>query len=116
MRDRRLLLPLALIPIGLAAYGYLRQPSAPPQGFVAVRTTFALPASDAYLLGGATLSPLNKGAPAEATFAEPVGSTKLRLRRAGATFDLCEVAVRRNRITSVTVVAVDNTMRCRIDA
>lgn len=116
MGHRRFLPLLALIPLGIGAVWYGHQPAPSNTGFVAVRTTFALSPSDAYMLGTVTLDPLNKGAPAEATFSEPVGSTKLRLRRSGATFDLCDLAVRRNRITTVTVVAVDNTMRCRIDA
>lgn len=116
MSYRRFLPLLALIPIGIGAVWYGRQPPTIDTGFVAVRTTFSLSTNDAYMLGTVTLDPLNKGGPAEATFSEPVGSTKLRLRRAGATFDLCDLAVRRNRITTVTVVAVDNTMRCRIDA
>ena len=105
----------ALVPAVAGGFWVRMAGSGPSTGFVAVTTTFSLPTSDAFVLGEATLDPLNRGAPAEATFTEPVGVTKLRLRRAGQLLDICEVSVRSKRITTVTVLAQDNKMRCKIE-
>lgn len=115
MRHAKLLAGLGLAVVAGGAVWLQRQPSTGRTGFVAVRTTFPLPASDAYVLGAATLALSREGVGAEATYAEPVGPTKLQLRRSGQTFDLCDLTVRPNRITTVTVVAAGNTIRCRVD-
>lgn len=108
----------AALGAGLVGASFWRERQALAEtGFVAVKTTFALPsARDTYHLGEATLEPLNKGVPAEATFKEKAGPARLQLRRAGQTHDLCEVRVRPNRITTVTVVAVNNRIGCKIEA
>jgi hypothetical protein len=79
-----------------------------PVGYVEVRTGPAAPESSLYL-DAVKLEPL-KGV---AVVRHKVGTTKLQTEHGGHLAPVCDVIVKRNRITTVTVSTLERTVRCQ---
>jgi hypothetical protein len=78
-------------------------------GYVEVR---AVPASAtvALYLDSVKLESLKSGV---AIVRHKVGTTKLQSERGGSLASLCDIVVRKNRITTVTVSVLERPMRCQ---
>jgi hypothetical protein len=80
-------------------------------GYVEIKTVpvSALAAPPLYL-DSVKLSPPKGGT---AVMRQPVGTAKLEAEAAGGKYPLCEVVVKKNRITSVTVSFLERPPRCQ---
>lgn len=111
--DRRPWLP------GAAALAVLLGGCGPEHGtgFARIVTHYTFAPTDSYVLGQQALPALDGVRPGETTVSVPEGTTTLFLARGGDRFRLCEVPVRRNRITIVTLEAPppSGNIRCRIE-
>ena len=81
-------------------------------GYVEIKTVPAAPVTQTALyIDSAKLAPIKKGS---AILRQPIGTLKLLADGvAGALAPLCEIVVKRNRITTVTVSLLDRTPRCQ---
>jgi hypothetical protein len=79
-----------------------------PVGYVEVRTGPASPESSLYL-GTVKLEPL-KGV---AVVRQKVGTTRLQTDRSGHLAPICDIIVKKNRITTVTVSPLERPLRCQ---
>jgi hypothetical protein len=81
-------------------------------GYVEIKTVPVAPVTQTALyLGLAKLAPIKKGS---AILRQPIGTLKLQADGvAGALAPLCEIVVKRNRITTVTVSVLDRPPRCQ---
>ena len=81
-------------------------------GFIQLKTVpVATVAPPALFLDSEKLEPLKKG---EAVLTRKVGSTKLQIEGAGGQFTLlCDILVKRNRITTVTLSVAERPPRCQ---
>jgi hypothetical protein len=81
-------------------------------GYVEIKTVPAAPvAQTALYLDSAKLSPIRKGS---AILRQHVGTLKLQADgAAGSLNQLCEIVVKKNRITSVTVSVLERPPRCQ---
>lgn len=81
-------------------------------GFVQIRTVPVSPVSQPSLyFDSAKLEPLRKG---EAVLTRKVGTTKLQTDGAGGQLlALCDIVVKKNRITTVTISIVERPPRCQ---
>jgi hypothetical protein len=81
-------------------------------GYVEIKTVPTAPVTQAALYIDTTkLAPIRKGS---ALLREPVGTLRLQIDGvAGAMAPLCDIVVKRNRITTVTVSVLDRPPRCQ---
>jgi hypothetical protein len=81
-------------------------------GFVQIKTVpVAAVTQPALYLDSVKLEPLKKG---EAVLSRKAGTTKLQAEGAGGQLTpLCEIVVKKNRITTVTVSIVERPPRCQ---
>jgi hypothetical protein len=81
-------------------------------GFVQIKTVPAsIVTQPAFYLDSQKLDPLKKG---EAVLSRRVGTTKLQVEAPGGNmFPLCEIVVKKNRITTVTVSIIERPPRCQ---
>jgi hypothetical protein len=80
-------------------------------GYVEIRTVPAAPArSPALFLGSDKLGPVQKGV---AVLKHRAGTTKLSAEAIGGQAVLCDIVVRKNRITTVTVSVLERPPRCQ---
>lgn len=100
---------VALAAIGLAACTFERS-----TGYVEIRTVPATPPPQMTLyVDGARLEPLKKGA---VVLRQSVGTHKLGFASSGDPTTLCELVVKKDRITTVTVSLLDRPPRCQCRA
>jgi hypothetical protein len=81
-------------------------------GYVEIKTVPTVPVTQTALyIDAAKLAPIRKGS---AILRQPIGTLKLQTDgTAGSLAPLCEIVVRRNRITTVTVSILDRPPRCQ---
>jgi hypothetical protein len=81
-------------------------------GYVEIKTMPTAPVTQTALyLGSTRLSPIRKGS---AILRQHVGTLKLQADgAAGSLTQLCEIVVKKNRITSVTVSVLERPPRCQ---
>jgi len=80
-------------------------------GYVEIRTVpAASPRSPALYLGSEKLDPVQKGV---AVLKHRPGLTKLSAEGVGGQAVLCDIVVRKNRITTVTVSVLERPPRCQ---
>jgi hypothetical protein len=79
-------------------------------GYVEIRTTPTTSRAPAFYLDAVKLDPVQKGV---AVLKQRIGTAKLIAESVGGQVVLCEVAVRKNRITTVTVSVLDRPPRCQ---
>jgi hypothetical protein len=81
-------------------------------GYVEIKTVPAAPVTlTALYIDSAKLAPIKKGS---AILRQPIGTLKLQADGlAGSLAPLCEIVVKRNRITTVTVSVLDRPPRCQ---
>jgi hypothetical protein len=95
--------------IGLAACTFERS-----TGYVEIRTVPATPPPQMTLyVDGTRLEPLKKGA---VVLRQSVGTHKLGFAGSGDPTTLCELVVKKDRITTVTVSLLDRPPRCQCRA
>jgi hypothetical protein len=80
-------------------------------GYVEIRTVpvFSNVAQPPLYLDTLRISPLKKGS---AVLTHPVGTSKLATDGAGGQLTLCEIVVKKNRITTVMVSVLERPPRC----
>jgi hypothetical protein len=103
---------MVLLGVALAACALGGCESKDGSGFVQIKT---VPASivtpPAFYLDSAKLEPLKKG---EAVLSRRTGTTKLQVEGPGGNmFPICDLVVKKNRITTVTVSIVERPPRCQ---
>ena len=80
-------------------------------GYVEIRTVPVAPATGAVLyLDSVKLDPLKNG---QGVLRQSVGTARLAAEAAGSKLALCDIVVRKNRITTVTVSVLDRPPRCQ---
>jgi len=81
-------------------------------GFVQIKTVpSSVVTQPAFYLDSVKLDPLRKG---EAVLSRKTGTTKLQVEGPGGNmFPLCEIVVKKNRITTVTVSIIERPPRCQ---
>jgi hypothetical protein len=79
-------------------------------GYVEIRTVPLNARPPVFYLDGAKLDPVRKGV---AVLKQRTGTAKLFADGVGGQVALCEIAVRKNRITTVTVSVLDRPPRCQ---
>jgi hypothetical protein len=81
-------------------------------GYVEIKTVPGAPVTQTALyIDSAKLAPIRKGG---AILRQPIGTLKLQTDGiAGSLAPLCEIVVKRNRITTVTVSMLDRPPRCQ---
>ena len=81
-------------------------------GYVEIKTVPVAPVTQTALyIDSAKIAPIKKGS---AILRQPIGTLKLQADgTAGSLAPLCEIVVKRNRITTVTVSVLDHPPRCQ---
>jgi hypothetical protein len=79
-------------------------------GYVEIRTVPTTSRSPVFYLDSVKLAPVQKGV---AVLKQRPGTVKLAIENAGHQVPLCEIAVRKDRITTVTVSVLDRPPRCQ---
>ena len=102
-RSRAILLAL----LALAAAGCVPDSDS---GFVEIRRKVTLQRDDVLLINKTAVTDL--AAKDSAVIKQPTGSTTLTLKRGERVEKLCEFAVSRNRVTTVTLVYTNALVRC----
>jgi hypothetical protein len=108
-RQRLLGLGLSVLVVGAAITAW--RPAA-DVGYVEIKTVPAAPVTQTALyIDSARLAPIKKGS---AILRQPIGTLKLQTDGlAGSLAPRCEIVVKRNRITTVTVSVLDRPPRCQ---
>ena len=108
-RQHRLGLAVSVLIVGAAILAWR-----PPVdvGYVEIKTVPIAPVTQTALyIDAAKLAPIKKGS---AILRQPIGTLKLQADgAAGALAPLCEIVVKRNRITTVTISVLDRPPRCK---
>jgi hypothetical protein len=78
-------------------------------GYVEIKTVPVAPTATPLYLNSVKLEPLKNGA---AVLRQSVGTTKLAVEGVAGKLALCDIVVRKNRITTVTVSVLDRPPRC----
>lgn len=108
---RRLAAASSVAAAVLAAFGLSACNFERATGYVEIRTVPANPPAHLKLvLDSQTLDPLKKG---NTVLRQAVGTHKLGVATTGDPMMLCELAVRKDRITTVTVSLLDRPPRCQ---
>ena len=79
-------------------------------GYVEIRTVPVAQRSPALYLDSTKLEPVQKGV---AVLKQRAGTTKLSAEGIGGQVALCDIVVRKNRITTVTVSVLERPPRCQ---
>jgi len=79
-------------------------------GYVEIRTVPATSRAPTLYLNTVKLEPVQKGV---AVLKQPPGTVKLAVEAGGHQVPLCDIAVRKNRITTVTVSVLERPPRCQ---
>jgi hypothetical protein len=79
-------------------------------GYVEIKTVPASARAPALYIDADKVDPPRGGV---AVLRQPVGTAKLQVDGEGGKLTLCQVVVRKNRITTVTVSALDRPPRCQ---
>ena len=103
MRGRSAGAALAL----LALAGCVRESST---GYVEIKTVPSSARAPALYIDADKVEPVKSGV---AVLRQPVGTAKLQIEGEGGKLTLCQVVVRKNRITTVTISALDRPPRCQ---
>ncbi len=83
-------------------------------GFVEVKKSFAILApGDTLILNS---SPLDLGTRNSIVVQHPTGSASIQVRHGETSRKLCEFAVRKNRVVTVTLAAVNGSLRCSVQS
>ena len=108
-RQHRLGLAVSVLIVGAAILAWR---PAVDVGYVEIKTVPIAPVTQTALyIDAAKLAPIKKGS---AILLQPIGTLKLQADgAAGALAPLCEIVVKRNRITTVTVSVLDRPPRCQ---
>ena len=108
-RQHRLGLAVSVLIVGAAILAWR---PAVDVGYVEIKTVPIAPVTQTALyIDAAKLAPIKKGS---AILRQPIGTLKLQADgAAGALAPLCEIVVKRNRITTVTVSVLDRPPRCQ---
>jgi hypothetical protein len=108
-KQHRLGLAVSVLIVGAAILAWR---PAVDVGYVEIKTVPVAPVTQTALyLDAAKLAPIKKGS---AILRQPIGTLKLQADgTAGALAPLCEIVVKRNRITTVTVSVLDRPPRCQ---
>ena len=99
--------------VALAAVAGLALAACDPTGdagYVEIRTVPAAQRSPALYLDNAKLEPVQKGV---AVLKQRAGTIKLSAENIGGQVPLCDIVVRKNRITTVTVSVLERPPRCQ---
>jgi hypothetical protein len=87
-------------------------PTDAESGYAEIALNFVRTAGDIYRLNAAPLDELRgKGS---AIIREPAGAARLELERTGRLYLLCNFAVRKNRIVTVSVFTGSGSFRCDV--
>jgi hypothetical protein len=108
-RQQLLALGVGVVIVGAAVVAW--RPTA-DVGYVEIKTVPAAPVTQTALyIDTAKIAPIKKGS---AILRQPIGTLKLQADGiAGSLAPLCEIVVKRNRITTVTVSVLDRPPRCQ---
>jgi hypothetical protein len=79
-------------------------------GYVEIKTVPATARAPTLYLDGVKLDTVQKGS---AVLQQGAGTAKLSAEAFGGSVALCEIAVRKNRITTVTISVLDRPPRCQ---
>jgi hypothetical protein len=79
-------------------------------GYVEIKTVPSSARAPALYIDADKLDALKNGT---TVLRQPVGTAKLQVDGEGGKVTLCQVAVRKNRITTVTISALDRPPRCQ---
>jgi len=79
-------------------------------GYVEIKTVPATARVPSLYLDSDRVDALKSGT---TVLRQPVGTAKLQVEGEGGKLTLCQVAVRKNRITTVTISALDRPPRCQ---
>ena len=79
-------------------------------GYVEIKTVPATARAPSLYLDADKVDALKSGT---TVLRQPVGTAKLQVEGEGGKLTLCQVVVRKNRITTVTVSALDRPPRCQ---
>ena len=104
----RLSLGTAALALGLVGC----TPGAGEAGYAEIALNFVRAAGDIYRLNAAPLEEL--GGRGTAIIREPVGTARLELERYGRLYLLCNFAIRKNRIVTVSVSAGGRSFQCDV--
>lgn len=98
---------LVALAVGLAGCDWREE-----TGFVEVKKSFAsLAVGDTLILNATTL---DFGARSSLIIQHPTGTGSLEVRRGETSRKLCEFAVRKNRMVTVTLASVNGGLRCSV--
>jgi len=108
-RQQLLALGVGVVIVGAAVVAW--RPTA-DVGYVEIKTVPAAPVTQTALyIDTAKIAPIKKGS---AILRQPIGTLRLQADGiAGSLAPLCEIVVKRNRITTVTVSVLDRPPRCQ---
>ena len=108
-RQHRLWLAVSVLIVGAAILAWR---PAVDVGYVEIKTVPIAPVTQTALyIDAAKLAPIKKGS---AILRQPIGTLKLQADgAAGALAPLCEIVVKRNRITTVTISVLARPPRCQ---
>jgi hypothetical protein len=79
-------------------------------GYVEIKTIPSSARAPALYIDADKIEPVKSGV---AVLRQPVGTAKLQVEAEGGKVTLCQVVVRKNRITTVTISALDRPPRCQ---
>jgi len=83
-------------------------------GFVEVKKSFtALAVGDTLILNS---SPLDLGTRSSIVVQHPTGSASIQVKHGETSRKLCEFAVRKNRVVTVTLVLTNGSLRCTVQS
>lgn len=106
---RRLLPVLVAAGVGLAACDWREE-----TGFVEVKKSFAALATGDTLVLNTTA--LDLGTRSSLVVQQPTGTASIQLKRGETNRKLCEFAVRKNRVVTVTLAAANGSVRCSVQS
>jgi hypothetical protein len=103
---------LASIAVVAAVIVIVAWPSSPGVGYVEIKTVPAAPVTQAALyIDAKRLGPIKEGS---AILSQPVGTRKLQARGFGGGLTaLCNIEVRKDRITTVTISVLERPPHCQ---
>jgi hypothetical protein len=108
MRDGRPMRAAALGAVGLLALAGCGRDG--NTGYVEIKTVPASARAPSLYIDADKVDPPRNGV---AVLRQPVGTAKVQVEGEGGKLTLCQVVVRKNRITTVTVSALDRPPRCQ---
>ncbi len=83
-------------------------------GYLEVSSTYEIRRDDAYTVGDETVIASRAGK-IDTVVSLPVGTASLALKRSGASYPLCNVTIKKNRIVTVTLsMSNTNAIACKV--